>query len=87
MSLADIFPLKLNWLLRIPWQADKSLPDLLWRFNNRALPTYDPLTLIQRAIPSSVPIKVTEILPRVKDGYVQLTKWTNTNSCSQGSFC
>lgn len=64
----NLFPLKLNWLLHLPWQADRALPDLLWRFNHRKLPVYDPLTFIQRAIPSSVPIKVTEILPRLKDG-------------------
>jgi hypothetical protein len=28
----------------------------------------DPMSLIKRAIPESVPIKVTEILPRLKDG-------------------
>lgn len=64
----DIFPLKLTWLLRLPWQVDRSLPDLLWRFNNQTLSAFEPLTLVKRAIPSSAPMTVTEILPRLKDG-------------------
>lgn len=64
----DLFPLKLNWLFHLPWQAERSLPELLQRFDHRALPPYDPLSFIKRAIPSSVPIKITEILPRLKDG-------------------
>ncbi|KAL3424664.1 hypothetical protein PVAG01_03945 [Phlyctema vagabunda] len=63
-----LFPLKLNWALRIPWQAEKSLPELLVRFNNQTLKSYEPMNLVKRAIPSSIPIKVTEILPRLKDG-------------------
>ena len=64
----DLFPLKLNWLLRLPWHVDRSLPDLLFRFNHQTLPSYEPLALVKRAIPSSLPIRVTELLPRLKDG-------------------
>lgn len=58
----------MNWLLRVPWHVDRSLPDLLWRYNHQALSAYEPLTLVKRAIPKTVPIKITEILPRLKDG-------------------
>jgi hypothetical protein len=68
LHLPDIFPLKLTWLLRPPWQVERNLPDLLWRFNNQTLSAFEPLTLVKRAIPDSVPMKVTEILPRLKDG-------------------
>lgn len=68
LYLLDIFPLKLTWLLRLPWQAERDLPDLLRRFNNQTLSTFEPLTLVKRAIPNSVPMKITEILPRLKDG-------------------
>jgi hypothetical protein len=68
LCLLDIFPLKLTWLLRLPWQAERDLPDLLRRFNNQTLSTFEPLTLVKRAIPNSVPMKITEILPRLKDG-------------------
>ena len=64
----DIFPLKLTWALRLPWQAERDLPDLLRRFNSQTLSSFEPLTLVKRAIPASVPMKVTEILPRLKDG-------------------
>jgi hypothetical protein len=29
------------------------------------------MSLLKRAIPASVPLKITEILPRLKDGWVQ----------------
>lgn len=65
----DLFPLKLNWALRIPtWHTEKSLSDLLWKFNHKALASYEPMSLLKRAIPERAPMKVTEILPRLKDG-------------------
>lgn len=69
----DLFPLKLNWVLRLPfWNSDKGLPDLLWRFNHETLASHEPFKLVKRALPASIPIKVTEILPRLKDGYASL---------------
>ncbi|KAG4034271.1 hypothetical protein MFRU_003g02410 [Monilinia fructicola] len=70
LFLDNIFPIKLGWLLRIPWYGRKEsgLPDILYRFNNKVFSTYDPLSLVNRAIPSSAPLKVTEILPRLKEG-------------------
>jgi hypothetical protein len=69
LTSIDLFPLKLNGLLRLPWlQFDKNLPDLLTRFNNSSLSASSPLNLVKRAIPPSLPMKVTEILPRLKDG-------------------
>lgn len=58
----DLFPLKLNWLLRLPWQGERSLPDLLHRFNTQSLGAFEPITLVKRAIPASVPMKVTGVL-------------------------
>ncbi|PQE09927.1 Mitochondrial escape 2 protein [Rutstroemia sp. NJR-2017a BVV2] len=68
----NIFPIKLGWALRLPWygKKDQSLPDILWQFNNKVFSSYEPLSLVKRAIPSNVPIKVTEILPRLKEGGV-----------------
>ncbi|RAL67578.1 hypothetical protein DID88_008333 [Monilinia fructigena] len=70
LFLDNIFPIKLGWLLRIPWYGRKEsgLSDILYRFNNKVFSTYDPLSLVKRAIPSSAPLKVTEILPRLKEG-------------------
>jgi hypothetical protein len=64
----DLFPIRLTWLLRLPGQTEQSIPDLLKKFNNQRFNAFDPIALVKRAIPESVPIKVTEILPRFKDG-------------------
>ncbi|GKT47019.1 mitochondrial escape protein 2 [Colletotrichum spaethianum] len=65
----NLFPLKLTYLLRRSWSSDRNLTDLLKRFDssNGGLGT-DPISLVKRAIPKDLPIKVTEILPRLKDG-------------------
>lgn len=44
------------------------MEDLLKRFENSSLGIMDPINLVKRAIPKSVPMKVTEIVPRLKDG-------------------
>lgn len=49
---------------------DSGLPDVLYRFNNKVFSKYGPLSLVKRAIPPTVPLKVTEILPRLKEGGV-----------------
>ncbi|TDZ37819.1 Mitochondrial escape protein 2 [Colletotrichum spinosum] len=67
----NLFPLKLTHLLRSrAWQSDRDFGDLLQRFESSSLGITDPINLVKRAIPSSLPIKVTEILPRFKDGGV-----------------
>lgn len=48
--------------------VDRNLPDLMKRFNNSTLSVIDPMVLVKRAIPETMPMKVTEILPRLKDG-------------------
>lgn len=69
LYLQDVFPLKLNWLLSF-WQVERTLPETLWRFNNQALAKYDPLALVKSAMKSVESVKVTEVLPRLKDGGV-----------------
>jgi len=65
----NLFPLKLTYLLRRSWSSDHNLADLLKRFDSSSggLGT-DPINLVKRAIPNDLPIKVTEILPQLKDG-------------------
>ncbi|KFY59315.1 hypothetical protein V497_04383 [Pseudogymnoascus sp. VKM F-4516 (FW-969)] len=46
----------------------RNLPELLERFNTHSLTALDPMVMVKRAIPQNVPITVTEILPRIKDG-------------------
>lgn len=64
----DVLPLKLQWLLRSPWHTEKSLHQLIERLNYPAVSAADPLNIIRRAIPPRLPLKVTEIIPRLKDG-------------------
>lgn len=52
----------------MPFRGERSLSDLLVRFNKQTLGSYEPLSMVKRALPSSIPLKVTEILPRLKDG-------------------
>lgn len=65
---ADLFPIKLSAVLRIWSNTDRDLADLLKRFDNSTLGVMDPIRLVKRAIPADIPLKVTEILPRLKDG-------------------
>ena len=56
------------------WRAWET-SELLKRFNSASLSFLDPIGLVKRAIPESAPIKVTEIIPRLKEGgaYVKFT--------------
>jgi hypothetical protein len=38
------------------------------RFDNSTLGIMDPIRLVKNAIPEELPVKVTEIMPRLKDG-------------------
>ncbi|MCJ1287528.1 mitochondrial escape protein 2 [Xylographa opegraphella] len=69
LFLDNVFPLKLRWLLRLPFlNVDKSVPELLKRLNSPRIGAADPLSIIQKALPKDLPIKVTEVLPRLKEG-------------------
>jgi hypothetical protein len=57
---SDLFPLKVSSvLLWRPWET----AEVLKRFEGASFGFLDPLGLVKRAIPESVPIKVTEIIP------------------------
>ena len=65
----NIFPLKLQWLSKIPFvNPDRSLPELLKRVNSPNVALADPMGIIQRALPSTIPLKITEVIPRVREG-------------------
>ncbi|XP_044724471.1 RNA12 protein [Hirsutella rhossiliensis] len=64
----NLFPIRLSAVLRIWSDTDRDLADLLKRFDNSTLGILDPIRLVKRAIPADIPLKVTEILPRLKDG-------------------
>ncbi|KAG5951906.1 hypothetical protein E4U53_002027 [Claviceps sorghi] len=67
----NIFPRKLSALLRYPAETDRDITELLRRFyssSSNGGGGLDPFALVKRAIPDDMPLKVTEILPRLKDG-------------------
>ncbi|KAI1106759.1 RNA12 protein-domain-containing protein [Jackrogersella minutella] len=79
----NIFPLRLSGLLRVPWKSpDDDLSELMKRFENSTLGILDPISLVKRAIPQEAPVKVTEILPRLKDGgaFVKFTYPANVSA-------
>ena len=58
-----MFPLKLNWLFRLPLAAERSLPELMKRMEKSQ--EADPRNIINNANTS---VDVIEILPRPKEG-------------------
>lgn len=64
----DLFPLKLSSILNRPWKTNRDVADLLQRFETSSLGMMDPIKLVKSAVPEDMPIKVTEINPRLKDG-------------------
>ncbi|KAI0900506.1 RNA12 protein-domain-containing protein [Annulohypoxylon nitens] len=78
----NLFPLKLSGLLRAPWRGpDEDLTKLMERFESSSLGILDPINLVKRAIPETVPVKIREILPRLKDGgaFVKFTYPANVS--------
>ncbi|KAI0547356.1 RNA12 protein [Xylaria curta] len=58
--LDNLFPLKLSGLLLLHWGWQ--------RFETASMGFMDPIKIVKRAISDDIPVKVTEILPRLKDG-------------------
>ncbi|KAI0025831.1 RNA12 protein-domain-containing protein [Xylariomycetidae sp. FL0641] len=76
----NLFPLKLSSLLRLPWKSpEEDIPGLMARFENSNLGILDPINMVKRALPADTTLKVTEILPRLKDGgaFVKFTHPAN----------
>lgn len=72
----NLFPLKLSSLLLWrPWKSQNDIPKLIKRFDDSSLGMFDPIGIVKRAIPSTIPIDITEIIPRTKEGgaYVKFT--------------
>lgn len=69
LTLTDVFPLKLQWLNRIPYlNPDKFLAESLSKMNHPDLALADPSSIIKRAIPEKLPLSVTKVLPRLREG-------------------
>lgn len=72
--------------MRVPFvNIDRSIPRLLRRVNSPNLAAADPTTVINRALPESLPMKVTNILPRVKEGGA-FVKFSYDGTVSKGEL-
>ncbi|KAK5319483.1 mitochondrial escape protein 2 [Exophiala xenobiotica] len=64
-----VFPLKLQWLSYIPFlNPDKLLAESLKKVNHPDLALAEPSSIIKRALPESLPLTVTKVLPRLREG-------------------
>ncbi|KAI2625465.1 RNA12 protein-domain-containing protein [Xylaria nigripes] len=76
----NLFPLKLSGLLRLIWQGPDRDIRVLWqspesdaqglmkRFESSSLGVMDPINMVKSGLSSDSPVKITEIIPRLKDG-------------------
>ncbi|KAL2424282.1 Mitochondrial escape protein 2 [Exophiala dermatitidis] len=65
----NVFPLKLQWLNRIPFfNAERALTNSLSKVNHPDLALADPSSIIKRALPDKLPLTVTQVLPRLREG-------------------
>ncbi|KAJ5513004.1 hypothetical protein N7463_002556 [Penicillium fimorum] len=68
-SLAlDIFPHRLQWLLRGPLSHIQPLEGILARVNNPGLAAADPTRIVQRALPKELDMEIKEVVTRYKEG-------------------
>ncbi|GAB1313645.1 mitochondrial escape protein 2 [Madurella fahalii] len=76
LFFANVFPLRLSSILPWrSWETSQDLPELLRKAENASLSMFHPISLVKRAIPKTVPIEITEIIPHLKEGgaYVKFT--------------
>ncbi|KAJ5539231.1 hypothetical protein N7513_007563 [Penicillium frequentans] len=64
----NIFPHRLQWLLRGPLSHVQPLEGLLKRVSNPDLAAADPLHIAQRVLPQSLNLEIKEVIPRYKEG-------------------
>ncbi|KAJ5693281.1 hypothetical protein N7462_002704 [Penicillium macrosclerotiorum] len=64
----NIFPHRLQWLLRGPLSHIQPLEGILKRVNNPDLAASDCTHIIERAFPKALGLEIKEIVPRYKEG-------------------
>jgi hypothetical protein len=80
--ILDLYPLKLMPLmLWRPWFTRRDLADVQKRFESYSKGLLDPVTMVKNAIPGNLPITITKIIPRIKDGGA-FVKFTHPNDVS-----
>ncbi|OCL10324.1 escape protein-like protein 2 [Glonium stellatum] len=63
-----VFPLRLQWLLRVPFQVEGKIPGILKRLTSPGVTGADPLKVIEKASEGKASVQVVEVLPRLKEG-------------------
>lgn len=64
-----VFPLKFQWLLRLPFSAERQLPGLMRQLKSPTIAAADPVAVLQKSsILEKAKISVEEVLPRLKEG-------------------
>ncbi|KIV98663.1 uncharacterized protein PV09_09573 [Verruconis gallopava] len=80
LFFGNVFPLRFKWLLRLPWQAEDILGKMIKVTLSKS--KKNPLDIVQNL---KMPIKVTEVLPRFKEGGA-FVKFTYGSSISAEEF-
>ena len=78
--LDNVFPLKFQWLSRIPllnWEQQAI--NAMSRVDHPNAAFASPSSIVKRAFPASLPVKITEVLPRIREGgaFVKFSHDTN----------
>ncbi|KAJ5641622.1 hypothetical protein N7490_005622 [Penicillium lividum] len=64
----NIYPHRLQWLLRGPFSHVQPLEGLLRRFDSPDLAAADPFHIARRVLPQSLNLEIKEVVPRYKEG-------------------
>jgi hypothetical protein len=77
LKTLDVYPLRLNWLFKLPWHAEGAVPEFMDKFQSPTSSRYNPLNIIKDV---KTEAKVSEVVPRVKEGgmFVKFTVPENT---------
>ncbi|KAJ9665407.1 mitochondrial escape protein 2 [Coniosporium apollinis] len=69
LFFGNVLPLRLQWLLRLPFHTDRIAPEFLKRINdNPTIAAADPVKLMQKAMSGQPTLQIKEVLPRLKEG-------------------
>ncbi|KAJ5840006.1 uncharacterized protein N7525_005194 [Penicillium rubens] len=68
VNTLDIFPHRLQWLLRGPLSHIQPLEGFLARVNNPELAAADPTRIVQQAFPRDLGLEIKEVVTRYKEG-------------------
>lgn len=70
LTFADVFPRRLQWLLRGPLSASQPFQHALGRVNRPQLAASEPVHIIKRAFPDRLDIEIKQVVPRFNEGGV-----------------